>query len=82
MAQWVQDLALLQLWFRSKLWLKFDLGPQNFHVPQVQQGRGRIMSLQMESRIQRPGGDLSKHRSNKACALGPGGGLNLSTMTY
>lgn len=40
------------------------------------------LCLQMESRIQRPGGDLSKHRSNKACALGPGGGLNLSTMTY
>ena len=25
--QWVKDLALPQLWPRSQLWLRFDLGP-------------------------------------------------------
>ena len=34
-AQWVKDLALLQLQHRSQLWLGFDPWPGNFHIPQV-----------------------------------------------
>ena len=30
--QWVNDLALLQLWYRSQLWLRFDPWPGNFHM--------------------------------------------------
>ena len=31
MAQWVKDLALLQLWRRLQLWCGFHLWPGNFH---------------------------------------------------
>ena len=31
----VKDLALLQMWRRSKLWLGFDPWPGNFHTLQV-----------------------------------------------
>ena len=34
--QWVKDLALPQLQRRSQLWLRFDPGPENFHMPQGQ----------------------------------------------
>ena len=35
MTQWVKDLALVQLWCRSQLWLRFNLWPGNFHVLKV-----------------------------------------------
>ena len=31
----LKNLALLQLWHRSQLWLKYHLWPGNFHMPQV-----------------------------------------------
>ena len=31
----LKDLALLQLWHRFKLWLRFSPQPENFHMPQV-----------------------------------------------
>ena len=31
-AQWVKDLALLQLWCSSQMWLGFDPWPWNFHM--------------------------------------------------
>lgn len=34
-AQWVKDPALLQLWSRSQLQLRFDTWPENFHMPPV-----------------------------------------------
>ena len=34
-AQWVKNPALLQLWHRSQLQLKFHLWPGNFHMPWV-----------------------------------------------
>ena len=34
-AQWVKDLALLQLWRRLQLWLGFDSWPGNFYMPWV-----------------------------------------------
>ena len=34
-AQWVKDLALLQLWHKSQMWLRFDPWPRNFHMLQV-----------------------------------------------
>ena len=34
--QWAKDLALLQLWCRSRLWRGFDPWPWNIQVPQVQ----------------------------------------------
>ena len=34
-AQWVEDLALLQLQFRSRLQVEFDLCVRNFQLPQV-----------------------------------------------
>ena len=34
-SQWVKDLALLQLWCRSKLQLKFSPWPGNFHILKV-----------------------------------------------
>ena len=34
--QWVKDLALLQLWHRSKLQLRFIHWPRNFHMLWVQ----------------------------------------------
>ena len=33
---WVKDLVFLQLWHRSKLWLRFDPWPGNFQMPQGQ----------------------------------------------
>ena len=33
MAQRVKDLALSLLWLSSRLWFKFDLWLQNWHVP-------------------------------------------------
>jgi len=33
--QWVKDLAVLQLWCRSKLWLRYDPCPGNFQMLQV-----------------------------------------------
>ena len=33
MAQLVKDLALLQLWCRSKLWCSFNPWPGNFNMP-------------------------------------------------
>ena len=36
-AQWVKDLALLQLWRRSQLRLRFNSWPKNFHMLQVMQ---------------------------------------------
>ena len=36
MVQWIEDLALPQLWRRSQLWLKFDPWPRNFHMSRVQ----------------------------------------------
>jgi len=35
-AQWVKDLALLQLWCRLQLWLGFHPWPGNFRISQVQ----------------------------------------------
>ena len=35
-AQCIKDLALLWLWWRSYLWLRFNPWPGNFHMPQVQ----------------------------------------------
>ena len=35
LAQWVKDLALMQLWCRLQLQLPFDPWPQNFHMLQV-----------------------------------------------
>ena len=35
MAQWVKDLVLLQLWYRSQLQLRFSPWPGNFHMPQA-----------------------------------------------
>ena len=34
-AQRVKDLALLQLWHRLQLWLRFDPRPRNFHMPRT-----------------------------------------------
>ena len=34
--QWVKDLAFLQLWHRSQLWLRFAPWPGNFHMLWVQ----------------------------------------------
>ena len=31
--QWVKDLVLLQLWYKSQLWFGFDPSPWNFHMP-------------------------------------------------
>ena len=36
-AQWVKDLMLLQLRYRSQLQLGFHPWPKSFHVPRVQQ---------------------------------------------
>ena len=36
MAQWVKDLALLQLWHKLQLWFRFSPWPRNFHMPWVQ----------------------------------------------
>ena len=33
-AQWVKDVVLLQLWYRSQLQLGFDPWPVNFHMVQ------------------------------------------------
>ena len=33
--KWAKDLALLQLWDRSKLQLRFDPWTMNFHMPLV-----------------------------------------------
>lgn len=33
--QWVKDPALLQLWHRLHLQCRFNLWPENFHVPWV-----------------------------------------------
>ena len=38
-APWVKDLALLQLWCSSWLWLGFSPWPWNFHVPGVKVAR-------------------------------------------
>ena len=35
MAQWVKDLALLKLWHRLQLRLRFDPWHRNFHTPHV-----------------------------------------------
>ena len=35
-AQWVKDLALLQLWYKLQLQLCFDPWPGNFHMPWMQ----------------------------------------------
>ena len=32
LAQWVKELALLQLWSRSQLWLRFDPWPGDFRL--------------------------------------------------
>ena len=37
LAQWVKDLALLQLWFKSQLWLRFNPWSGNFHMTQGSQ---------------------------------------------
>ena len=34
--EWVKDPALLQLWHRLQLQLRFDPWPKNFHMLQVQ----------------------------------------------
>jgi len=34
LAQWVKDPALLQLWRKLQLWLRFDPRLENFHMPQ------------------------------------------------
>ena len=39
LVQWVKDPALLQLWLRSQLWLRFD--PTCFHMPWGSQKRNR-----------------------------------------
>ena len=31
----LKDVALLQLWHRSQLWLRFDSWPGNFHMPRA-----------------------------------------------
>ena len=36
MVQWVKDLALLQLWDRPQLWLRFDPWPKNFCMLRAQ----------------------------------------------
>ena len=35
--QWLKDLALPQLWYRSPLQLRFDPWPENFHMAWVQE---------------------------------------------
>ena len=35
----LKDLALLQLWCRSQLWLRFSPWPGNFHMPQMWLGK-------------------------------------------
>ena len=30
---WVKDLVLPHMWYRSQLWLGFDLWPRKFHMP-------------------------------------------------
>ena len=35
-AQWVKDPALLWLWCRSQMQLRFNPWPGNLHTPQVQ----------------------------------------------
>ena len=44
-AQWVKDLALLQLWCRSQLHLRFDPWSRNSHVPWVQPKKNLFCSL-------------------------------------
>ena len=39
--QWVKNLALLQLWYRSHLQLRFDPWPKNFHMPWVRLNKKR-----------------------------------------
>ena len=38
-AQWVKDLALLQLWCKLQMQLGFDPWPQELHMPRVQPGK-------------------------------------------
>ena len=40
-AQWVKDLALPQLWYRSQLYLTFSPWPGNFHRLWVQLKKGK-----------------------------------------
>ena len=35
LVQWVKDPELLQLWYRSQLWLGFHPWPRNFHMSWV-----------------------------------------------
>ena len=43
LAQWVKDLELLPLWWRSQLQLRFDPWPGNFHVLGGKKGGGRMV---------------------------------------
>ena len=40
--QWVKDPALLQLWHRSQLQLRFDPWPSNFHIALLQPKKKKI----------------------------------------
>ena len=55
MAQWVKDLALLQLWFRSQLWLRFNAWPREFPyalgLTKIKNKKGK--TVQMGPRIEK-----------------------------
>ena len=48
--QWVKDLALPK-WHRSQLWLRFDPGPKNFHMPQCGQKKKKKIQCLDSSNI-------------------------------
>ena len=51
-AQWVKDLALPQLWHKSKLHLRFDPCPRNFLMMPVWTRKGKEWKICSEHRVQ------------------------------
>ena len=63
-ALWVEDLALLQLWHRSKLQLEFNPWPRNFHMPWIQgQGGGRYTHTHIHTRARARSQNPSLHQT-------------------
>ena len=56
MVQWVKDLALLHLWCRVQLWLRFDPWPGNFHMLQVRpkKKKKKVLLYSIRNYIQHP----------------------------
>lgn len=50
---WLKDLVLLQLLYRSQLWLRLDTWPGNFHIGR-KEGEGREGGKKEEKRSQEP----------------------------